>query len=270
MARDEWIFALGATMLIHSGAAWSLVRSANGSTRVEEREPETKPFIGAVLVKEGEVRPKEALPDRLVKAEAPKGDPGPKPTEKTAPRKDPAPSRNADMKRVETMDAGAAPTTPDPAPKDDDIDRLAKQTDALAESRAKKPSSEEGRPGGDPGGTVSDEELAKAGALYGAELNRYFHERWKIPTTLSPADLARLCVRIRINVGPRMNIWHVGEKPDVSSGNDLFDESARNMLESIRDGKSSLPEPPGVISEQFRGRTLRLKLSGDPRGDACK
>ncbi len=41
-----------------------------------------------------------------------------------------------------------------------------------------------------------------------------------------------------------MVIWHVRIAPVKKSGNDLFDDSARSMLQKLLDDRTELPEPP--------------------------
>jgi hypothetical protein len=49
------------------------------------------------------------------------------------------------------------------------------------------------------------------------------------------------------------------------SGNDLFDDSARSMLQKLRDDNSGLPDPPPEVENLYRGRTVQLVLTfGDP------
>lgn len=79
-----------------------------------------------------------------------------------------------------------------------------------------------------------------------------------------------MCVVFQIAISNRMVIWHVKEAPVRKSGNDLFDDSAREMLQKLLDGRASLPEPPPEVADIYKGRTINVTLAGDAHGDASK
>ena len=110
----------------------------------------------------------------------------------------------------------------------------------------------------------------REGDAYGALLGAWFHERWQYPTVISQGEANKLCVVFRVSISPRMVIWHVQQSASKSSGNELFDDSARSMLQKLMDDHTPLPEPPDTVAELYRGRTLELVLQGNPHGDGSR
>lgn len=107
---------------------------------------------------------------------------------------------------------------------------------------------------------------ARASDLYGAE---FFHDRWSIPT-VPVSDVRDLCVVFRVNINAHLIIWHVRQDPIRTSGSDIFDDSARRMLEKLVDDRTVLPEPPIEVAESFKGRAVDLMLTGAIHGDASR
>ena len=147
--------------------------------------------------------------------------------------------------------------------------RRPKKTDPFAED-AGKTRPEEGSAQGLAEGTETDPNKVKAGDMYAAQLAKYFRDRWTIPSVISQGEANRLCVTFQISIGPRMVIWHVRPEPVKKSSNDLFDDSARSMLQKLLDERAPLPEPPPEVQDSFRGRTVNLLLTGDANGDPSK
>lgn len=204
-----------------------------------------KPVVAATLLKLGKPIDPTKLPDRFV------------PRARTAPKSDLTASRDDPAKK---HDAGAPP----PLAQDSDILRLINKSDPFAED-AGKDRPEEGHALGVEGGTETDPNKVRAGDMYAAALSKYFKDRWAIPTVISQGEANKLCVSYAINIDQRMRIWHLGSSPLKKSGNDLFDDSARTMLQKQLDDGASLPEPPKEVAEMYRGRTVNLKL-----GDGCR
>jgi len=127
-----------------------------------------------------------------------------------------------------------------------------------------RPEQQIGSDAGVEGGLETDPSKVHAGDMYALKLSSWFHDRWTIPTVISVADERKLCVIFQININPRMVIWHLRTEPIKSSGNPLFDDSARNMLQKLLDGGTTLPEPPPEVADQWKGRTVNLTL-GDGR-----
>jgi hypothetical protein len=120
--------------------------------------------------------------------------------------------------------------------------------------------------GSDAGSPESPGGPERPGDKYAMKLASYFHDRWTIPTVITPAEEKKLCVVYQINLSPRMIVWHLRTEAIKSSGNPLFDDSARTMLQKLLDDRSVLPEPPNEVADQWKGRTVNLTL-GD--GKSC-
>lgn len=211
-----------------------------------------KPVIAASLLKLGKPIDPKKLPDRIV----PRAPTAPK-NEKIASREDP---------QKKNPDAG---TPPPPDAKESDLANLIKKTDPFAED-AGKAREEEGHAAGVAEGTATDPSKVRAGDMYAAQLGKFFRDRWQIPTVITQGEASRLCVTFQISIGPRMVIWRVKPEPVRKSANDLFDDSARTMLDKLLDDKTALPEPPPEVADSFRGRTVNILLTGDANGDASR
>jgi hypothetical protein len=212
----------------------------------------SKPVIAASLLKLGKPIDPSQLPDRVV------------PRKSTAPKQDIAPSPN-DPARKNPADAGPPPPNVD----DSDLTRLLAKSDPFAEDGGKaRP--EQGFAEGVEGGLETDPSKVHAGDLYGARLGGFFHERWQYPTVISQGEANRLCVVFQFNVSPRMVIWHLRLDPVKPSGNELFDDSARTMLQKLMDDRAALPDPPAEVADVFKGRTVQVALSGDLHGDTSR
>ncbi len=246
---DEVVLGLAMTLAIHAVPAglisWRIVHPP--PAEAPEEALVAKPIIAASLLKLGKMDPKK-LPDRL------------KPTQATAPKADILASP---FDPLHTKDAGASPNA-----KDAPVVVKTDKNDLFAEDGGARPI--EGHPGGVDGGTETDPNKVHAGDMYAAKLNTFFHDRWSIPSVISQGDAARLCAVFQINLGPRMVIWHVRTEPIKKSGNELFDDSARTVLQKLLDDKTPLPDPPPEVENQFRNHTVQLLLSGDMHGDSSK
>ncbi len=65
-----------------------------------------------------------------------------------------------------------------------------------------------------------------------------------------------------------MVIWHVREQAVHKSGNELFDDSARSVLQKLLDDRTALPDPPDAVADQYRGRTVNIVMPGG-QGAKC-
>lgn len=209
-----------------------------------------KPVIAASLLKLGKPLDPKKLPDRIV------------PKQSTTNAKTPVASQNDP---VHTSDAGAPP----PDAKQTDLQQLLAHSDAFAED-AGKVRPDQGFANGSDAGLETDPSKVHAGDMYAALLSKFFHDRWTIPTVISQGEANHLCITLRINISPRMVIWHLNESPIRKSGNDLFDDSAKEVMQKLLDDKTALPDPPQDIAESYRGRTVDLTLSGDTQGDTSR
>ncbi|MBK6696216.1 MAG: hypothetical protein IPG50_29075 [Myxococcales bacterium] len=245
--------ALGACLAIalHALPVALLAFGVAFPTGDEPVREQPKPVIAAALLKLGKPIDPKRLPDRVV------------PRAATAPRKEAVASREEPDKRA--PDAGPPP----PLAKESDLANLIKKTDPFAED-AGVARAEEGRAEGVAEGTTSDPNKVRAGDMYAAQLAKFFRDRWQIPTVISQGEASRLCVTFQISIGPRMALWRVKPEPVRKSGNDLFDDSARTMLDKLLDDRTGLPDPPAEVADSFRGRTVNLLLTGDANGDVAR
>lgn len=249
---DEVALGLCLAIALHALPVALLALGTIFPAHEEQPTEMPKPVIAASLLKLGKPLDPKKLPDRIV----PRAPQAPK-QEKVASREDP-------QKRKD--DAGAPPP---PDAKEADINNLIKKTDPFAED-AGKVRPEEGSAQGLAEGTQTDPSKVKAGDMYAAQLGKFFRDHWTIPSVISQGEANRLCVTFQISIGPRMVIWHVRPEPVKKSSNDLFDDSARGMLQKLLDDRAPLPEPPPEVQDSFRGRTVNLLLTGDANGDPSR
>jgi hypothetical protein len=247
---DEIALAIGLAFALHAIPITILVLNFlyPNLSQEEEKPLVAQPVIGATLLKLGKPIDPTKLPDRIV------------PKARTAPQQKIVASREDPTKKTDKPDAGPPP----PNTQESDLQRLIAKSDPFAEDGGKE-RPEEGRAEGVEGGTETDPNKVRAGDMYGAQLNKFFHDNWQIPTVISEGEARKMCVKMMVAIDPRMRIWFVEQNPLHGSGNDLFDDSARNMLQKLRDVHTALPEPPKEVDEQYRGRRIALNL-----GDGCK
>jgi hypothetical protein len=62
-----------------------------------------------------------------------------------------------------------------------------------------------------------------------------------------------------------MRVWFVQQTPTKPSSNDLFDDSARSMLQKLVDDHTELPQPPPEVETSYRGQRINVGL-----GDGCR
>jgi hypothetical protein len=247
---DEIAIGIALTLALHLIPVGLIFIKAKFPTVLDTHvEPPARTVIAAALLKLGKPLDPKQLPDRLV------------PQARTAPKKEIVASREDPKKSM--PDAGPPPP---PDTKDSDIKKLISKTDPFAED-AGRVRPEVGRTEGVEGGTETDPNKVHAGDMYTAKLVQFFHDRWQIPSVISQGEAARLCVTFRMNLSPRMVIWHLTPEPAKKSGNDLFDDSAREMLQKLLDDRTALPEPPAEVQDAYRGKALSLALSGATHGE---
>jgi hypothetical protein len=225
-----------------------LLRVYYPAPQVEEQPLVSQPVIGANLLKLGKPLDPKQLPDRLV------------PKARTAPQPKIVASREEPAHKSEKTDAGPPP----PNAQDSDIQRLIAKSDPFAEDAGRQ-RPEQGFLNGSDAGTETDPSKVRAGDLYAAQLRAFFHDRWQIPTVISQGEVNKLCTKITIAIDPHMRIWFVQQNPVKASGNDLFDDSARSMLQKLEDDHTILPEPPPEIAATFRNQRIQIGL-----GDGCR
>lgn len=250
---DELVLGVVVAGALHLLAVGPFVAKAVWPSRVKEEEKPlvARPVVQATLLKLGTPIDPKKLPDRIV------------PQQRTAPKKQITASREDPGKPKK--DAGAEP----PPAKDSDLTNLISKTDPFAED-AGKVRPEEGHALGIDGGTETDPNKVKAGDMYAAALGKFIADRHQLPSVITVGQARHLCAVFRVNINRAMVIWHVQQSPIVSSGNELFDDAARNTLLKLLDDKTGLPQPPKEVDEQFRGRTVQLVILGDPHGDGTR
>ena len=246
---DEVAVGVALAFALHAiPIAAILLRVYFPAPREDEQPLVAMPVIGASLLKLGKPLDPKQLPDRLV------------PRARTAPQQKTVASREDPLHKAEKPDAGLPP----PNAQDSDIQRLIAKSDPFAED-AGKSRPETGFLNGSDAGTETDPNKVHAGDAYGAALRAFFHDRWQIPTVISQGEVNKLCVKYVVAVDPRMRIWFVQSTPLNPSGNDLFDDSARSMLQKLEDDHTGLPEPPPEIGANYRNQRIQISL-----GDGCR
>jgi hypothetical protein len=252
---DEIVLGVVVAAALHVLAVGPFVVKAvwpNAFASEEEKPLVARPVIQASLLKLGKPIDPKRLPDRFV------------PQARTAPKKQVVASREDPGPKK--PDAGVPPP---PNTQDSDIANLIAKTDPFAED-AGKARPEEGHESGIDGGQETDPNKDKAGDMFAALLGQFFTERNHVPTIISVGEARRLCVVFEMQVGRNMVIWHVRQEPVKSSGNAMFDDSARAMLLKLLEDKTPLPNPPKEVDEQYRSRKVQLSILGDPHGDTSR
>ena len=239
---DEIAIGFAVTVALHAIPLMLIVLKVVRplSMTLDDKPMVSRPVIAANVMKLGAPIDPKKLPDRLVARP------------NTAPQHDLHASREDPTHQ---NDAG-------PPPPNTQNGEQHKNNELFPEDAGKvrpEEGSDAGSPEGNPGGP-------RPGDLYAMKLASFFHDRWTIPTVITPAEEKKLCVQYQINITPRMIVWHLRTDPIKTSGNALFDDSARTMLQKLLDDRTVLPEPPNDVADQWKGRTVNLVL-GD--GKSC-
>jgi hypothetical protein len=213
---------------------------AEGSSR-----PASAPFefIEARLLKQGEVKDPDKLPDRIV------------PALPTAP--DEILPLDANENKAADTDSEKKEKQPD-AVTDDKLREVFDKARAFAEIQDNYVP--EGDPGGVPDGDVTDPALASIGNTYAHKLMRVFADRLVYPTLLSDAELKRLKAKVHFKVDVDMVIIEV-EFLD-RSGNAMFDDAVQSAIDKVRAEVRNLPEPPEAIAPTIFGGGINLTFNG--------
>ena len=241
---DELAIGVALAVALHLIPVGLIVLKAKFPTILPSTvEPATRTVIAATMLKLGKPLDPNQLPDRLV------------PRARTAPHKEAVVSRE-EAKKI--PDAGPPPT---PDTKASDIQKLIAKSDPFAEDGGKD-HPEVGHPQGVEAGTESDPSKVHAGDLYATKLSEFLHPRWSFPTVISQGEANKLCSIFQVNISRTMVIWHLKAAPVRKSGNDLFDDSAREVLQKLLDGNTPLPDPPDSVGDSYRGRTVNIVMPG--------
>ena len=233
------VMVLGVLIAIPVIATAHQVSESSGDSDQEPFE-----YIEARLLKWGEVKDPEALPDRIV------------PALPTAPEDVLPLDRDADKAEPEKKEE--KPKVQAGAVLDDKLRQVFDKARAFAE--VQDDYIPEGHPDGVPDGDVTDPALASLGATYGHRIKRLFLERWVVPTLLSQNALVKLSAKINIKVDLEMNIISV--KFLKKSGNPMFDDSVQNSVDRVQQEVRTLPAPPEAIASNIFGGGINLKFNG--------
>jgi hypothetical protein len=250
---DEWVLGVAATFAVHAIIFAPFIYRAfvPASPAAEEKEAVPKPVVNATLLRLGTPLDPKKLPDRFV------------PHAKTAPKPEKIASRETPQHHV---DAGAPPP---PDAIDDKQTRLNNKNDIFPED-AGKDRPLEGHQSGIDGGEETDPNKVRAGDMYGAILSKFFSERMVYPSVISQAEARKLCAVYQVKISSGMIIWYLKVDAVRKSGNDLFDDAARSMLQKLLDDRVGLPEPPSEVAASYKGQRVNIAISGDLHGDASK
>lgn len=120
---------------------------------------------------------------------------------------------------------------------------------------------EEGHESGVDGGTETDPSKVRAGDMYATQLGQFFGQHLNVPTVISIGEERRLCAVYEVQINRQMVIWYVRQAPVKTSGNELFDDAARTMLQKLLDDRTPLPQPPKEVDELYRGRRLQIVVT---------
>jgi TonB C terminal len=101
------------------------------------------------------------------------------------------------------------------------------------------------------------------GDMYATKVAQFLRSRWTMPSAISKGEERNLCATFQVSVSSRMVIWHLKQEAIRKSGNDLFDESARETLQKLLDDRTPLPDPPDALADAFRGRTMNITMQGE-------
>lgn len=216
------------------------------SSNLSDEQAVAVPVIAANVLKLGHPIDPKKLPDRLV------------------PRQNQAPKKQILASNQDPLHQDAGPP-PDNAIDSPDRIKNPKNDPFAEDAGVARP--EEGSDAGMEGGLETDPNKVHAGDMYALKLSSFFHDRWTIPTVISKAEENKLCVVYEINISPRMIVWHLRPDPIKKSGNDLYDDSARSMLQKLLDDRTILPEPPNEVADSWKGQRVHLSL-GD--GTSCR
>jgi len=248
---DEIAIGVGLAVAIHAiPALLVLLKIVHPLADSADNIEVTRPVISANMLKLGHPLDPKQLPDRLI------------PHKNEAVKKQILASQEDPLH--EHPDAGEPP----PNAADSNRNLKVDQQSPFAEDGGRP--NEQGSDAGSDAGSETDPNKVHAGDMYAALLSKFFHDRWSIPTVITNADAQRLCVTFQIDITPRMIIWHLLEAPLKKSGNDLFDDSARSMLQKLLDDRTELPEPPAAVADSFKGHRVNLTLTGDMHGDSSR
>ncbi|MDJ0762442.1 MAG: TonB C-terminal domain-containing protein [Myxococcota bacterium] len=201
-------------------------------------------YVEARLLKWGEIKDKEALPDRIV------------PALPTAPEETLPLDRNEN--KAEPPAKPKKPARQRGAVTDEKLRQVFDKARAFAEIQ--DDFVPEGHPDGVPDGDVTDPALASMGATYGRRITRLIQERLMVPTLISEAQKNKLKAKIHLKFDIDMTI--VSFKFIKKSGNALYDDAIQNAVDKVRIEVRNLPAPPEAIAPRVFGGGIVINLRG--------
>jgi hypothetical protein len=221
------------------------IATANGTW---ESDPyaDDKPFeyIEARLLKFGEIKDKEAMPDRIV------------PAMPTAPED--VLALDKDEQKEEPKKKPKRERRQRSAVVDDKLRKVFEKARAFAEIQDDYVP--EGHPDGVPDGDVTDPALASMGSTYGYRIKKIINDRLSVPNLISEQQLKKLKAKILLKFDIDMSI--VQFKFLRKSGNRLFDDAIQNAIDRIRTEVRHLPSPPEAIAGVVLGKGIAITLHG--------
>lgn len=202
-------------------------------------------YVEARLLKQGEIKDEEALPDRIVPA---------------------LPTAPEEVLPLDTKEQKPEPVKKQPKESEPQADAVTDEKlrqvfdNARAFAEIQDDYVPEGHPDGVPDGDVTDPALASLGDTYGRRITRYIQERLVYPTIIPDEVLKKLSVKIiiKFNVDMRIISYEVKKK----SGNALFDDAVTNAIERTQKEAKDLPPPPEAIAPRIYGGGLMTTLHG--------
>ena len=242
---DPVALAVGASGAIAVLVGALLLPTLAAALRTEAQKPASPPFefIEARLLKQGEIKDPDKLPDRIV------------PALPTAP--DEVLPLDKDEDKVADTDPEKKEKQPD-AVSDDKLREVFDKARAFAEIQDDYVP--EGDPSGVPDGDVTDPALASIGNTYAHKLMRVFADRLVYPTLLSDDELKRLKAKIHFKVDVDMVIIEVEFLQ--KSGNAMFDDAVMAAIDKVRAEVRNLPQPPEAIAPTIFGGGINLTFNG--------
>jgi outer membrane biosynthesis protein TonB len=137
---------------------------------------------------------------------------------------------------------------------EDLLTRLGDRAQALAEVVEDRP------PIGDPQGShEGTESEAQVGDVYLGKLVALFKRGWTIPSTIGDTSKLRVTTTFEITRDLKVGDFRV----EKSSGDPLFDQSVEDRFQQLRSEGVTLPAPPPEVADQFLGKTIGVRFSGE-------
>lgn len=238
------LLAGAATIILMAALSLSLPAIAAAAGALSHKANQAPfEYIEARILKQGEIKDPDKLPDRVAPALA------------TAPEDVLAIDSN-ENKPEQTLDE--KPERQRQAVSDDKLREVLDKARAFAE--VQDDYVPEGHPDGVPDGDVTDPKLASLGDTYGRKISRLIAERWAVPTLLSEEELRRLSAKVLLRVDIDMAI--VSVEFTEKSKNRMFDDTIKNAIDLLQAEVKNLPAPPEAIAPIIFGGGILLRMNG--------